>query len=289
MKQISCIPRVVPGWTLRGFLLTLVCLMPLSGVLASVLVAPTVVVLSDQQRTGRMVLRNPSDQAQEVSVDFKFGLPLTDSLGNMSLPLLDSGVTDPHSALGWVRAFPRRIVLPPGAEQTVRFVASPPRDLPEGEYWSRVVISSQNAQPPALQQTEEGTISARFNTIIQTAISLKYRKGDLISRVELIGAHAVRNDSTVSVFVDMSNRGNVSYLGVLKVQLVDANGKELQERSENTAVYYDLRRRFDFALPDSGITEPLQVQVMISTEGRKDVPSNEIVPGNAVEYSFAVE
>lgn len=282
------IPFVILSHVFSQIVLVLAILAVSSQVGASVLVAPTVVVLSDEQRTGRMILRNPSDQPQEVSVDFMFGLPESDSLGNLTLSL-DSTVSDPHSAVGWIRAFPRRIVMPPGSEQTVRFVARPPKDLAEGEYWARIVVSSQNSQPPELQKTKEGVISARLNTVIQTAISLKYRKGDLISKVELNKAWATRTDSTVSVFVDMTNRGNVSYLGVLAVKLIDANGKEILERSENTAVYYNLRRRMDFQLPAEPLAEPIQAVVTVATEGRKDVPSKDVVPGNAIEYSMAVE
>ncbi|MBD3258689.1 hypothetical protein GF377_09675 [candidate division GN15 bacterium] len=275
---------------LSGCLLTLLAVMlPLSSVLSSVLVAPTVVVLSDQQRTGRMILRNPTDVPQEVSVEFKFGLPISDSLGNLTLTLEDSAVTDPRSALGWIRAFPRRIVMPPGAEQTVRFVARPPKDLPEGEYWSRIVVSSQRSQPPQLDKVKEGVISARLNTIIQTAISLKYRKGDLNARVEMTGVDAIVTDSTVSVLVDMVNRGNVSYLGVLHTRLIDADGNEIEAKRENTAVYYDLRRRVDFRLPEGELAEPMKVEISVTTEGRRDVPAKDVVPGNAVDYSLVLE
>ena len=139
--------------------------------------------------------------------------------------------------------------MPPGSEQTVRFVARPPKDLPDGEYWSRIVISSQNANPPEIGEVKEGVISARLNTIIQTAASLKYRRGDLVSKVEITDSWVERKDDIVSVFIDMVNRGNVSYLGVLDVRVLDADGNELVAKDENTAVYYDLRRRVDLQLP----------------------------------------
>ena len=57
---------------------------------AGVLVAPTSVILSDRKRTGRLTVQNPSDKPQEITIGFTYGIPLSDSLGNISLDLRDS-------------------------------------------------------------------------------------------------------------------------------------------------------------------------------------------------------
>ncbi len=290
MKNSHNIPRRSgrTGW--RGILLC--CLLvaaPLTDLLAGILVAPTVIVLSDRNRTGRMLLRNPGPEAAEISVRFSFGLTQSDSLGQVFVELQDSAVTDPRSAVDWLRAFPRKIVLPPGAEQTVRFVASPPGDLPDGEYWARVVVRSEASNPPPPAVVPEGEISARINTVMQTAISLKYRTGDLSSQLELMNAEASRTDSRVAVTIDLANKGNVSYLGMLNCRLLDADGREITAMKEHLAVYYDLRRRIDLTLPEGDYQGPFQVELFIDTEGRSDMPSSEVVSGNRIEYSLAVE
>jgi len=290
MKNLLNIPRIpgISGW--RGIVFFgLILATPLSQLLAGVLVAPTVIVLSDQQRTGRMLVRNPGPDAVEVSVRFSYGITQSDSLGQVFVQLQDSAVTDPHSAVGWIRAFPKRIVLPPGAEQTFRFQASPPADLPDGEYWSRVVVRSEGSNPPPRAELPEGQIRARINTIMQTAISLKYRTGDLNSQVALRDAHIQRADSLVQVMIDLTNKGNVSYLGMLNCRLVDANGKEINSMKEHLAVYYDLRRRIDLPVPAGDFKKPYKVELNIATEGRSDMPSSEVIPGNRIEYSLVIE
>lgn len=290
MKNFSKIPRRsgIPGW--RGIVfIGLILATPLSQLLAGVLVAPTVIVLSDQQRTGRMLLRNPGPEAVEISVRFSYGVTQSDSLGQVFVELQDSAVTDPHSAVGWIRAFPKKVILPPGAEQTVRFLANPPTDLPDGEYWSRVVVRSEASNPPAPAEVPEGQISARINTIMQTAISLKYRTGSLNSQVQLVDAHVDRADSLVQVMIDLANKGNVSYLGMLNCRLVDANGKEINSMKEHLAVYYDLRRRIDLPVTPGDFKKPYRVELNIGTEGRSDMPSSDVIPGNSIEYSLAVE
>ncbi|RKX24807.1 MAG: hypothetical protein DRP45_07420, partial [Candidatus Zixiibacteriota bacterium] len=105
---------------------------------AGVLVSPTVVFVSQNNPTGRMTIHNPSDRPQEVNIKFSFGLPASDSLGRLTVKFQDSAVTDPRSALDWVRAFPRKVIVAPGENQTVRIMVDPPKGLPDGEYWARV-------------------------------------------------------------------------------------------------------------------------------------------------------
>ncbi len=290
MKRLINTPRGYRGAALRGtVLLALLLLLSAGRIFASVLVAPTVVVLSDLKRTGRIILRNPGNTPKEVSVRFSFGLPESDSLGNVTVQLDDSALTDPRSAATWIKAFPRKMVLPAGAQQIVRFVANPPKDLTDGEYWARVVVSSQSAASELPATPQAGEISAKINSIIQTAISLKYRTGDLDAALDVSQPKASLTDGKVVVMIDMTNRGNVSYLGLLSCRLLDAEKKEVMAMSQNVAVYYDLRRRIDLPVPDSGFVAPYQVEMTISTTGRTDVPVTEIVPGNRVEYLLAVE
>ena len=52
---------------------------------AGVLVAPTVVILSDRNRTGRINVENPSNKPKEIEISLGFGLPVSDSLGKVTI------------------------------------------------------------------------------------------------------------------------------------------------------------------------------------------------------------
>ena len=290
MRRLADFPRKRKSVRWRGMLIfAILSLFPIGELLASVLVAPTVVILSDKNRTGRMILQNPTDQPKEVEVRFSFGLPESDSLGNVTVRLDDSTVSDPHSAVGWVRAFPRKIVLPAGASQTVRFIANPPKDLDDGEYWSRIVIRSQEASQEIPEATEEGRITTNLNMIMQTAISLKYRKGDLVSALEITDASAKQVDSQVVVMLDMANKGNVSYLGVLNCRLLDADSKEISSNRLDLAVYYDMKRRVELPIEGSSHRKPFRVEVNIANTGRTDIPPEDVIRGNEVERTMPVQ
>ncbi len=262
---------------------------PLLDVCAGVLVAPTVVFLSDRQRTGRLTIQNPTDKPKEISVYFSFGLPTSDSLGNVFVTLQDSGVTDPRSAVTWVKAFPRKVILPPHVSQVVRLVANPPADLPDGEYWARIVIRSQEGQTMVPASTEQTGITTKLNMIMQTAIMLKYRTGSLISNLELLSVEAKAEDDRVVVLADLVNRGNVSYIGILNCRLLDTAGKQVSYKRIDLAVYRSLKRRIELPFVDGDFTAPYRVELAISSEGRNDVAPENMIAGNRIEYSMAVE
>lgn len=255
---------------------------------AGVLVAPTVVFLDEHRRTGRITVQNPSDSPKEISIRMSFGLPTADSLGNVYVRLQDSNITDSKAATDWVKAFPRKMVLQPGGTQVVRFVARPPKDIPDGEYWARVVITSQEGQTTIPSVTDGAQISTRLNMIMQTAIMLKFRKGDMVARLTLNHVKATRDDSLVNVMVDLSSTGNASYVGLLHCRLFDAEHREILYRKHDLAVYRHLRRRISF--PVDPITEsgPFTVELFITSRGRTDIAAEYMVYGNEIEYSMTI-
>lgn len=269
------------------FILALIAMT--TNLAAGVLVAPTVIFLSHDARTGRMMLQNVGDEPQEVSVFFSFGLPTGDSLGDVRVRLQDSAVTDPNSCLDWIKAFPRRLILPANATQVVRFVAHPPRDLPDGEYWARVVIKSQQAERNIPQPTGDGQITTQLNMVMQTAIMLKYRHGEVFCQLELKRATATYLENRVDVMLDTRNTGNASYLGMLHCRVIDAGGREVATKSTQLAVYRELRRRIEIPIPEGDFERPFEVELKITARGRTDIAAEDMLFGNDLAFSAVVE
>jgi P pilus assembly chaperone PapD len=286
-KPSNPLSRKAGRWVIISAFLFL--LIPISELIAGVLVAPTVVFLSEQNRTGRMIVRNPTAEPKEIEIRMSFGLPISDSIGNVRVRLQDTLITDPRSAAAWVKPFPRRLTLAAGATQTIRFIANPPRDLPDGEYWARVVVRSQTGQTSLPVPGREGQITTNLNMIMQTAISLKYRTGDLVSRLEMENAWANQVDSQVQVTVDLINHGNVSYIGVLDCRLMDRKNREVTRNQIDLAVYYDLRRMIVLPLPEERGKPPYTVDILITNEGRSDIEPKDRIRGNEIKHSLALE
>lgn len=74
-------------------------------------------------------------------------------------------------------AFPRRVRIEPGDRQVVRLLATPPADLPDGEYWTRLIVSSHGAAIPLA--TGDTAVRAGVTLEIRIVTSVIYRKGEL--------------------------------------------------------------------------------------------------------------
>ena len=264
------------------FVFAALLIAPLAQITAGVLVAPSVIVLSDKNKTGRMNLQNPTNTPKEVSISFSFGIPESDSLGNVNIYLKDSAVTDPQSALGWLRAFPRKLIIPANGSQVVRFIAKPPKGIKDGEYWARVVVESQEGITSIPTATDNEQITTQLNMIMRTAVMLKYRTGELVAEVEMGDAIASQIDSRVDVLIDFKNKGNVSYIGLLECRLLDADNKEISRNHVQLAVYHDIKRRISLSVKEGNFKKPYSVAVSITNKGRKDIPANEMVFGNEI-------
>ncbi|HEU4453013.1 MAG TPA: FAD-dependent oxidoreductase, partial [Longimicrobium sp.] len=162
---------------------------------AAVSVSPTALYIDSRTRTGILTLYNPGSLPEEVTLDFAYGFPQADSAGNVSVPLTREPAAGEPSALGWMRAFPRRLLLQPGQRQVVRVMVEPPADLPDGEYWARLVISSRGGQPP-IEQTQ-GEVRLQLNVTTSLVIAANYRKGDVRTGVRLATAEARRDGGDV--------------------------------------------------------------------------------------------
>jgi P pilus assembly chaperone PapD len=288
MDSKNLLPRSVGKTGLRGFFVFILILSATAiNLSASVLVAPTVVFLSEKDRTGRITVQNPSDKPKEITVYLSYGLPTSDSAGGIQMILQDTGITDPRSALTWIKAFPEKMVLGPGATQVVRLRANPPKNLPDGEYWARIVVKSQEGATAIPIPSSADKITTKLNMVMQTAIMLKYRTGNLVSKLEVTKTDVQTVDSAVQVTISMVNRGNVSYVGVLQCRLLDKDGKVISGDDIDLAVYSELTRRIRLPFLPRG-SAPHKVDIAISTAGRKDIPEQELITGNVIAYTAAI-
>nr|MBN2276118.1 molecular chaperone [candidate division Zixibacteria bacterium] len=289
MDRKKFLPRFAgfPGW--RGIAFFIVFFPVLvTTISAGVLVAPTSVILSDTKKTGRLTIQNPTDKPKEISIDFSFGLPESDSLGNVKVRIDDEAVSGPRSAAEWIKAYPRKFILQPDSTQVVRFLAKPPADLADGEYWARIMVKSQEGQTSIPVAGQDDRITTKLNMIMQTAVNLKYRTGNLISKLEVVRTEARDLDSTIEIYLDMVNRGNVSYVGLLNCKLIDNRGRLVSDLTIDLAVYHSLLRRLNLPVKPGNFERPFKVEVAIGTEGRSDIPSDELIMGNSIALTEPV-
>jgi hypothetical protein len=196
----------------------------------------------------------------------------------------DSAAAGEPTAVDWLRAFPRRLVLQPGQRQVVRVTVVAPAGLADGEYWGRVLVKSRGGEPP-IEQTQ-GQVHMQLSLETTFATAVFFQKGTMRTGIAATPA-ARRTADGVQFTVDLHREGNAVFLGRVRAELYDAGNHKLAEAEDVVAVYRDLRRRFvlrsDAPLPGG----PLEVRYVVDTE-RPDLPSVGPVRSEPVSGTIAL-
>jgi hypothetical protein len=261
-------------------------LLTMSGLVAHAgMVAPHAVFMDHRTRSGVFYVHNSGTDPLEVSVDLRFGYPVSDETGRVRLALFENPAPEEPSAAAWIRALPRMVVVPPGQRQAVRLLARPPAGLPDGEYWSRIIVTA-TAQGP-LQTTEAaGNIQVGLRTATRTIISLNYRKGPVHTGVTLRKFDAVLLQDSLVVGMEMKREGNAAYLGRMELELIDEEGSVVRRWDHAVAVYHELYRTLGAPiddLPDG----PYLCRFRLTTD-RRDISSDHVLAVEPVERALTV-
>lgn len=252
----------------------------------AVTVAPHALFLGDRDRVGEVVLVNQSALPEEIELEFQYGYPQSDSAGGIRVELIENPGPDEPSAAAWLRAFPRRLRLEAGERQTVRVQASPPAGLANGEYWSRMIVTSRPARDQAAL-ADSAAVQADVAFVLRTITSVTYRKGPVQTRVRLDSLSASATADSLSVFIGLDRGGNAAFLGSIVFSLVGTEDEPLQTWGPMpVAAYYRLLRQY--LLPLEGVPAgTYQLRVRVSTD-RQDLPSIHILPADPIEAGVRV-
>lgn len=235
----------------------------------AVTVSPTALYLTSRNPSALLTLINTSSRAEEIEIAFGFGYPTSDSAGTLQVSITDSAATGEPSAVDWLRAFPRRLVLQPGQRQVVRVTVVAPAGLANGEYWGRVLVKSRGGEPP-IEQTQ-GQVHMQLSLETTFATAVFFQKGTMQTGIAAT-AVAQRTGAGVQFTVDLHRQGNAVFLGRVRAELYDASEHKLAEAEDVVAVYRDLRRRFELHGDAPLPAGPLVVRYLVDTE-RPDLPA----------------
>ncbi len=251
----------------------------------SVTVAPPVVVLDHRARGGSIDLYNPSAVPIEVSITLLYGFPVSDSAGNIDLNTMEQPPASEPSAAAWIDAYPRRATILPGQKQTVRFLARPPADLADREYWSRIVVSSK-AAAISIASPDSSKITASLNVEIRTITTLLYRKGTVSASITTSNLRTELHGDSLITRVKLDPHGNAAWLGTLTGMFVGADGKAVAGFERPMGVYHPVDPSFVVPL-DSVPPGKYRLRVELKSE-RRDVPRSTLVQSPAVRDSIEV-
>ncbi len=268
----------------RITLLTLALLCMVPAVIVAIYVSPTAVFMDPSTRDAQVTIGNSGDSPEEATIELKFGFPDTDSAGTPFIRFVEDPGPEFASAAGWIRPFPQRVRLEPGSQQIVRLLARPPSDLPDGEYWTRMIITGRgtNVRLPST----DTAVRVGVGLEIRLVTSVTYRKGRVSTGVALRGLTAEADGDSISVWASMAREGNAAWLGVADLELVTVGGRSIQRWSVPLAVYYPMRRRFAYPVGTLASGD-YWVRFRLRAE-RPDLPAGRVLPAASITDSVAV-
>jgi P pilus assembly protein, chaperone PapD len=269
-----------------GLVLAAALALPLVGRAQGVLVAPHAVVIDHRTRSGSLSLYNPGDQPSEVSISTFFGYPVTDSAGEFDLRTVERPEASMPSAVGWVEAFPKRMVLQPKERQTVRLLARPPAGLRDGEYWARLVVTARAGSVPVTGVDDSSGITVGLNLEVRTVLPLQYRKGPVATSVRASSLKADVKGDSLAVRLSLVRQGTAAFIGTVRGALADSTGRTVAAFSSPVAVYYEVEPRFAAALPGGRLPQGrYRLRVEVTTE-REDLPPETLLAARPVRDSL---
>lgn len=250
---------------------------------SQVTVAPVTVHLDDHNKNGYIIVRNNSNSSPwEVNIEMKFGYPKSDSLGNTFIFFPEIVNENDPSAVKWVNFYPRKFILKPYEEQKVR-IAAKPKNLKEGEYWGRPVVSTKVVN---LEDTlSKENISVGIGLEFKTVIALNYRKGKTSTGVKIEKFTGEYRDNKFVLFAKLNRTGNAAYIGNLVAKIFDNKGQKIKELKQDISVYYELNKKIevDFANLKSG---NYSVEIELNTD--REETGGKIIKGNTATEKITV-
>lgn len=264
-------------------------LLPLAAIalwplfVSAVAVAPHAVFIDHRTRTAEVILQ-AGTEAEEIAIDLQYGYPATDTAGGIYIHFPDTLAPADRSAASWIRAFPRRLRLEPNQRQIVRLLASPPADIADGEYWSRLIVTARGATVPVAGA--DSNVQVGLDLVTRTIISIAYRKGAVTTGVHASDFRATIVGDSLIAWVGLARQGNAAYLGTGTFALLDGNDRPARQFSTPIAVYHALRRRYAFPL--DGLASGSYTAVFELATTRDDLADRYVLSGNTVRRSAAV-
>jgi len=274
--------RFAPALRAAAGTVLLAVLLP--AVIEAIYVAPTAVFMDDRSDATQVTIGNSGDTPEEATVELRFGFPDADSAGTPFVRMVDDPGPEYPSAADWIRAYPQRVRLAPKTQQVVRLLARPPADLPDGEYWSRLIVTGRGASIPVT--SADTTVRAGVNLVIRLVASVTYRKGKVTTGVAVRDLGAEADGDSLTLWAHLDRSGNGAFLGTADIELVNGGGSIVRRWSTALSVYVPMRRRFAFPL-DSVAPGDYRVRLRLRAE-RPDLPAERVLPAPAVTDSVAV-
>lgn len=272
---------------MKKILILLLSVMPFTGVLAQLSLAPTAVYL-DKNGIGNLYITNNSAVSQEITIGFQFGYSAQDDNGVLVMVYDDSLNAKTWGLHNMIKAFPRTFILPPNQQQIIRFQARIPKGTPNGTYFTRIKVgSSGQVADVGDANVSEGAVTTRVNLRFEQVIVAFFKNGEVSTGLAIEKVISKTDSNLVLLDTYFKTTGNSPFLGKVKIALKAPDGKILGESSQGVAMYFSGKRRFSFFTKEPLKPGRYEVEYNFETT-RNDIPSDDLVQAKPYNFKTAI-
>ncbi|GEM_PF-2228941 len=178
-----------------------------------------------------------------------------DKNNNFLRKAFNKEVSNPYSAVSWIRVTPQQFVLPPGETKNIRFTIAVPTDLPvAGDYSLGIFVGEKNIEKPP---KGEKVVHIKQDTFIGVIVYVKIgeEKQDVILKSLTVDSKPQGNQhSKITLYPVFGNSGNTHARGkmIVKIEPVSldfAPGKENKFEVGEVVVLREAEVKFPVDIP----------------------------------------
>lgn len=185
---------------------------------AQLMIAPTRVVLAGTERSTELILVNKGDEQTAFRIDVENRRMRADG----ALETVTETRPGELFAADMIRFSPRRVVLDPGARQSLRVSVTVPAGLAPGEYRSHLRLmsapTSAGAATPTASDANDGALSIQLIAVRSITIPVIVRVGALDASASVDSA-ALTNKADNLMVIKLTRAGTRSTYGDLRLTI----------------------------------------------------------------------
>jgi hypothetical protein len=241
---------------------------------AQISLAPSFVFVDENNGVGNVFVSNNSEKSYEVSVNFVYGYPGSDTLGNMVMNYNDTISSAQFALDPMIRAFPRSFLLKAGEQRTVRVQVVPNQRRKEGFFFTRMKVLAKPQTNDVSDSTSQ-SIGTKINFNFEQITAVFYHKGKVTTGLEIKGLDVQQNQGVLDIRTNLHRTGDAPFLGSLVVKLKDGAGKVVSESQSTAAIYFDLIRHIELKL-DNVVPGSYTLELSFETR-RNDMLTSDLI------------
>lgn len=242
--------------------------------LSQVIVSPYIVYMDEYNKFGSMIVQNESFEPYEISITFKFGYPISDSLGNRTMNYIENPPEDMAAINNWVNAFPKKFVLKSKERQTIRLMIKPPTNLNDGTYWTRIVTSSTPVQNNV--DTNVTGVSAKLKFVLNQVTTAIYRNGRANTDLSISDPKLfLDSNKTYQLLYPLERKDNSPFFGYLTIRIFTQENELIKEEKDFISIYYSMVK--NYFLPREEFTSGnYRAELTVTFNEKEDIPESKI-------------